>query len=86
MTVSNNQWASPAHVDDFLMDVDDRRHPHAVILRRRYTPVLTLPISTPDELPAKADDLVANGAVARGVANQLVMQLAAKLAVTEGRP
>lgn len=86
MTVSDNQWLSPAHAGDWLMDVDDRRHPARLILRRGRAAVLALPITSAAEVPAVADRLVASTGIPRGVANQLVAQLAAKLAVTAGRP
>ena len=86
MSVSNNQWASPAHVGDWLMDVNDRRHPTELLVRRGRTPVLTVSISAAEDVSTKADDLVTCAGLSRGVANQLVMQLAAKLAVTDGRP
>lgn len=86
MTVSDNQWLSPAHAGDWLMDVDDRGHPARLVLRRGRTTVLTLPLTSAAEVAAAADRLVISTRIPPGVASQLVAQLAAKLAVTDGRP
>lgn len=86
MTASNNQWLSPAHADGWRMDVDDRQRPVRLVLHHGPMKVLTLPIASAAEVPAAADRVVAGAGVPRAIANQLVAQLAAKLAVTDGRP
>jgi hypothetical protein len=86
VTASDNQWLSPAHAGGWQMDVDDRRRPAQLVLHHGLTKVLTLPIASAAEVPAAADRVVAGAGVPRGVPNQLVAQLAAKLAVTDGRP
>ncbi|HLQ56317.1 MAG TPA: hypothetical protein VK162_18865 [Streptosporangiaceae bacterium] len=86
MTVSNNQWLSPAHAGGWYLDVDDRRRPALLVLYHGLTKVLMLAIASAADVPAAADLVVVGSEVPRGVANQLVAQLAAKLAVTDGRP
>ncbi len=70
------------------MDVDDRRRPARLILQHGPGKVLRLPITSAAvaDVPAIANRLVTGTGVPRGIANQLVTQLAAKLAVTDGRP
>ena len=48
--------------------------------------VLRLPLASVDEMPGMIDPLVAQADVSAGDAKQLVVQLLAKLAVTEGWP
>lgn len=86
MTASHNQWLSPAHAGEWSMDVDDRRQPARLILHRGPEKVLTLPIASVAGVSAAVDRVVAGAGVPRGVANQLVTQLTAKLTVTGGRP
>jgi hypothetical protein len=85
VTVSNNQWLSPAHAGKWMMDVDDRQQPSQLILRRDRAAVLTLSITSAAEVPTVVDRLIASSGIPRGVANQLAAQLAAKLAVIDGR-
>jgi hypothetical protein len=66
--------------------VNDRAHPSELVLSHQNVEVLRLPLASVDEMPGMIDPLVAQADVSAGDAKQLVVQLLAKLAVTEGWP
>jgi hypothetical protein len=78
MAKTFTQWASPAQVGEWSLDVDDRKRPTEAILWRNDLEVVRLPYQAPtDELIKTMVDMTS---VSRGSARQLVTQLASKCA------
>ena len=78
MAKTFTQWASPAEVGEWSLDVDNRKQPTEAILWRNDLEVIRLPHRALDN--ELIEIMVDKTAVSRGSARQLVTELALKCA------
>jgi hypothetical protein len=72
------EWASPAQVGEWTLDVDDRKQPTRVILWRNDLEVTQLPYRA--EAGELVEALLKRATISRNSARQLATQLTAKCA------
>jgi hypothetical protein len=72
------EWASPAQVGEWALDVDDRKRPTTAILWRNDLEVVRLPYRA--EANELVESLLKSATISRNSARKLATQLAAKCA------
>jgi hypothetical protein len=72
------EWAAPAEVGEWSLDVDDRKQPTEAILWRNDIEVARVPCR--DTTSESIETMLKQASVSRSAAKQLTTQLAAKCA------